>query len=258
MRILRRMFRLVKVLLWFFASGLYVSIHNRDKGWVGVACAAYWARVWASRSAKLANIKIKSHGSQEGFPGGLIVCNHQGYLDIIACASLFKIRFAPKIEIKHWPFLGWLLGLNRPVWVDRSSRQKAGEVETEIRETMLHHISMLVYPEGKTGDGSELLPFKSTPFQAVIETGRPVLPVLLFYSSDPADGDGGPLGWHGSMSFLPHVWRVLGLRSVTIDAYILPWITPLPGEDRKQLTTRLREIMACEYDRLRGRSAGEK
>lgn len=247
MRLFRRLFRLLKIYIWFWGMGLYVWLINREKGWDAVARAAHFTRIWAAQSAKIIDLKVRVEGSKDGFPGGLIVCNHQGYLDILVNASLFEIRFAPKSEMLRWPFLGKLVGLNRPVWIDRSSRQKSRHAAEEMVETMKHHISMLVYPEGTSTDGERLLPFKSTPFEAACEVGLPILPVLLRYSSTPADGDGGPLAWHGSDLLLPHIWRILGLKEICADVKILPVVYPIEGESRKELAARVHDLMETEF-----------
>jgi len=56
---------------------------------------------------------------------------------------------------------------------------------------VVHHVAerlqagdeISVFPEGTTGDGSELLPFHANLFQAAISAGAPVLPA-------PPDGTG--------------------------------------------------------------------
>ena len=123
MALIRRLVRALLLLFWFLILTVWVALVNRKKGWDGVAKAAAWTRLWARGSARIAGHKIIVYGNPEAFEGGLIVGNHQGYLDIVAHASIFRIRFAPKKEIRSWPFLGFMISLNRPVWIDRKSRQ---------------------------------------------------------------------------------------------------------------------------------------
>ena len=250
MALIRRLVRGSMLFGWFFILTVWVALVNRRKGWDGVAKAAEWTRLWARGSAWIANHRITVYGDPDAFQGGLIVGNHQGYLDIVAHASTFCIRFAPKKEIRSWPFLGFMIGLNRPVWIDRKSRQKSKETAEEMVETMRNGIAMLVYPEGTSTDGMHgLLPFKSTPFEAAAELSLPIQPTLLFYEGVPKQTE--PLAWYGEQKLLPHIWRILGLKEIRMRVYILPIIRPEPGEDRKALARRVHDMMEKEYWRVK-------
>ena len=251
MKLLRRLCRCAGLFCWFSAAGIYTMIVNPRRGWAGRRRAAEIARVWAAVSARIAGLRIRVHGDPAAFSGGLVVGNHQGYLDIPVHASVFPLRFAPKAEMRRWPFLGWIVGLSRPVWIDRSSRQKSREVAEEIAETLRQRISMVVYPEGTSSDGEHgLLPFKSTPFEAAVDAGAPILPVITLFRCEGED-PGGPLAWFGDAELLPHVWRILGLRRIEADLYLLDPVTPHPGEGRKELADRVREKMNEAYWRIR-------
>lgn len=250
MALIRRLVRALLLLLWFLILTVWVALVNRKKGWDGVANAAAWTRLWARGSARIAGHKIIVYGNPEAFEGGLIVGNHQGYLDIVAHASIFRIRFAPKKEIRSWPFLGFMISLNRPVWIDRKSRQKSKEAAEEMEATMQNGIAMLVYPEGTSTDGQHgLLPFKSTPFEAAAELALPIQPTLLFYEGVPKQTE--PLAWYGDQELLPHVWRILGLKEIKMRVYVLPVVHPEPGEDRKALALRVHDLMEREYWRVK-------
>ena len=250
MALIRRLVRALLLLFWFLILTVWVALVNRKKGWDGVAEAAAWTRLWARGSARIAGHKITVYGNPEAFEGGLIVGNHQGYLDIVAHASIFRIRFAPKKEIRSWPFLGFMISLNRPVWIDRKSRQKSKEAAEEMEATMQNGIAMLVYPEGTSTDGQHgLLPFKSTPFEAAAELALPIQPTLLFYEGVPKQTE--PLAWYGDQELLPHVWRILGLKEIKMRVYVLPVVHPEPGEDRKALALRVHDLMEREYWRVK-------
>ena len=86
--------------------------------------------------------------------------------------------------------------------------------------TLQHGINMLVYPEGTSSSGDGILPFKSTPFEAAVTAGAPVLPVLTRYL--PA-ADGRSLAWFGDTRFFSHISSISGLKEIRahVDAYIL-------------------------------------
>jgi len=247
----RRIIRLCKVVWWFLLTSYRVRQGQKGRtGWDAVACSARHAREWARGSAKIFNFEIRVHGDPGQFPGGLLVSNHQGYLDPLTHATIFPIRFAPKAEMKNWPLLGPFVGQGNPIWIDRNSRHKSKAVADEMIETLRHKINLLVYPEGTSTDGEHgILPFKSTPFEAAVDAGCHIQPLLTFFSCE--DAAGCSLAWYGESTLLPHIWKVLGLRQAKADVYILPVIEPIAGETRKELAARVYELMSAEYKRIR-------
>ncbi len=247
----RRIIRFWKVVWLFIVSSVRVRRDQMGRtGWYVVACSSRHARDWARGSAKIFNFEIRVHGDPGAFPGGLLVSNHQGYLDVLTHAAIFPIRFAPKSDMHKWPLLGPFVAQSHPIWIDRDSRQKSKEAADEMIETLRHKINLLVYPEGTSTDGEHgILPFKSTPFEAAVDAGCHIQPLLTFFScEDPA---GYPLAWFGKASLLPHIWKILGLRQTKADVYILPVVDPVAGESRKELAARVYELMSAEYKRIR-------
>ncbi len=244
-----------------FISIMWLPVIMVPTLWTHIFGGSYWDKVykisfytskWARGLAKLMGLEIRIHGDQKDADGVLIVSNHCGYLDIFTQASVFPIRFAPKMEIKYWPILGWYLGLSMPVWVNRKAPQQSVEVMKSCRETLHHGVNMLVYPEGTSTDGEEgLLPFKSTAFESVCGQHIPILPVLLVYHKTP---DGFPLAWFGDMKLLPHYWHVIGYKKQVVDVYILPKVDP-GDRDRKELARDMHELMNRKYIELKNKGA---
>ena len=250
MGILRAVYRLTAVTGWFVFLSLWVWMFNRKKGVEGGRKAAEYTRLWARGALRIINMELTVYGNPGKFSGGLVVSNHQSYLDVLIHGSVFPLRFAPKIEMKSWPFIGFMTGLSRPVWIDRSSRQKSRESAEAMTETMRGGIPMIVYAEGTTTDGQHgLLPFKSTPFEAAAEAGLPIQPVLTFYH--PVPGGKFSLSWFGHAKLLPHVWKLVQLKHIRADLHVMEPVMPLPGEERKALAVRIHDMMESEYWRIR-------
>lgn len=246
MRLLRRVIKIILLLFWSIITALPAALSLLPvRSWARVRRGAFWAQIWCTGAAKIAGVKIIAHGSSRNISGKLLVSNHLGYLDILAHGSLFPIRFTPKAEIKKWFFLGPLVALGNPVWIDRRARIKSAHYAEIFRETMLNGVSLLVYPEGTSSDGKHgLLPFKSTVFAALPESGK-IVPMVIFYRETPADS--APAAWFGDISFPAHVWGVLGLKEIKIDVFIMPEMEKMPGEERKGLANRVRDAMQKEY-----------
>lgn len=248
MKLIRRMIRIILLFLWCClimictATALLFTFSK----WSRIRRGAFWAGVWSKVSAWIVGIRLKVHGTVPEGQGYLIVSNHLGYLDVLVHGSLFPLRFAPKAEIRNWPFFGPLTALGCPVWIDRKNPRMSAIYAEEFAETMKHGISMLVYPEGTSTDGKHgLLNFKSTPFAAALECSSTILPTLLFYRTRGKSDFNA--AWFDKSPFGFHVLQVLGLRGIDIDVYILPAMPPLPDDNRKTLASRVYEVMDKEY-----------
>jgi len=248
----RKVFRIAGAFSWCFVSLIWVLIISRGTRDQRERRAPELTRFWARGLAKIIGLKVICHGDPDAFPGGLVISNHVGYLDIMAHGSLFKLKFAPKAEMRHWPLLGWLTAQSFPVWIDRSSRTKAAASSEAMADAMRKGFPMLVYAEGTSTDGEHgLLPFKSTAFEAVLQSGKNVLPCLTFYRSVPKSD--APLGWFGGIELLPHAWRILGLKELIAEVWIFDEIVPNPGETRKELALRVHDFLEQEFWRIKNR-----
>ena len=245
MNLLRKIFRIPLFVLWFVCSSTLCRLTNHGSN--ASERGLWWTLIWAKVTAWIFNLKVHVKGDVENFKGGLITANHQCALDILVLASTFKIRFAPKAEMRRWPLIGFMTQCNDPVWIDRSTPSKAKISAEAMCRTMKSGKAMMVFPEGTTSDGKDgLLPFKSTSFQAVIDSGTAVLPVVISYDEKCRSR----LQWTGNTGFLNHAWDVLGLKKTDVTVYVLNLIQPLADEDRKALAARVYDIMNQKWRSL--------
>ncbi len=239
-----RVFRIVLLLSWGLSLGFFSAFLVFRRGWAGIRNAVELCAIWARGIIWIINCKVAVHGDPSIAKGGLIVSNHLSYLDVLVQAGIFKPRFTPKSTVADWPLLGPYLKMGRPIWIDRSSKQSSITTLAEFRDTMLNSINLLVYPEGTSTDGTkEILPFKSTPFEAVTKENIPVYPILTFYSQKPGQPS---VCWYGDMTLVPHVWKILGIWSFGADIYVLDPIRP-DGRDRKELAELVYSTMLAKY-----------
>jgi 1-acyl-sn-glycerol-3-phosphate acyltransferase len=239
---IRRFYRLIALFFWF-AYTYSLAFPNYFTGWKGVKKVTRVTRLWAYGIARILNLRVNVHGDADQLTGGLIISNHVGYLDIITHASVFPVRFTPKADIAKWPILGQYLTSSRPIWIDRTSRQASRHVKQEVHDTLERGIPLIIYPEGTSSDGKQLLPFKSTPFESAINGGFPIFPILTRYKSRP---DQDTVCWYGDMTLLPHVWSLLGYSRVDADIHILEPISP-DGKNRKEIAEEAHKIMSKAY-----------
>ena len=159
----------------------------------------------------------------------LFAANHVSYTDVMILGSLVAGSFIAKSEVRSWPFFGWLARLQRTVLVDRQIRSIATQRDA-ISERFSAGDALILFPEGTSGDGNRILPFKTALFSAAAKSGGhgPVLvqPVSLAYTRL----DGIPIGrafrpffaWYGAMGLVTHLWGMIGFGTVEVVVQFHP------------------------------------
>ncbi len=142
---------------------------------------------------------------------GLVVANHLSYLDIAIFAAIMPCCFVSKSEVGRWPFFGEAAHAGGTIFLDRSSWASANEAADLISEHLPHSIPVLLFPEGTSTDGSQVLRFHGRLIHPAIEVGAPITAAAICYLPD-GNTQERELCWFGDAGFLPHLWKVLGLR----------------------------------------------
>ena len=243
MILIRRVYRLALLCGWQLIIWPSLATANLGSYWKAQHNIAKVSLLWGKGIAWIFGLKIDVVGDVKQLKNGLVVSNHTSYVDILVDAAVLPMRFVPKSSIKKWPFIGWFVGAGRPIWVDRSSRQKSREAAKAFRDTIDNGVLLLVYPEGASTNGKNVKKFKSTPFEAVADSDHWITPTLIKYGKTP---DGKPITWHGNMRLLPHIWRLLGYKKVNVQVTIMDSFKS-KGRDRKELSLYTHGIMQREY-----------
>ena len=162
-------------------------------------------------------IKLNIEGTPQK-QNALFVCNHISYLDILILGSNLNGIFVAKSEISKWPIINKLCKLGRTIFVDRNNFIKVKDQVKLISDRLDKGLSVILFPEGTSSDGSKVLPFKSS-LMGIIESKKEknykVQPVSISYSKL----DGMPVelkfrpffAWFGNMNLVSHAWKFLGL-----------------------------------------------
>lgn len=171
----------------------------------------------------------------------LLVSNHISWLDILVFASCFPVIFTPKREISRWPLVGSLTNIARVVFIDRSPRFLKQNVQ-DIRLALHGERPLLFFPEGTTGDGRSVLPFKSSFFVLAEQGVVNVQPVVIRYEVPGEQRhEPSPVAWYSEMTFLPHFWKVLQIPEISASLDLLPILGfSNGGVDRKALANMAR------------------
>ena len=169
--------------------------------------------LWVQLSCRLILASLGIHYQVEGQPPnhGLVVCNHLSYLDILILSAAMPCFFVAKVEIGGWPFFGKAARTGGTIFVDRSSLTSAMSVAEQISERLKLPIPVpvLLFPEGTSTDGSQLLRFHSRLIDPATSAGAPITAAAVRYVIDGGIAER-ELCWFGDALFLPHLWKALG------------------------------------------------
>lgn len=188
----------------------------------------------------LAGLRLTVEGKPKKH--ALLLANHLSWLDIMALASASRSVFVAHSGLAGNRGLKWMCEQNGTLFITRDQRQTVAEQVAQIREA-LGHRRLTIFPEGTTGDGREMLPFKSSLLSAVgdLPAGVPVQPVALIYD-DPEE-----IAWVGAEPGLRNAFRILA-RTHRVNL-TLRFLSPLAGPalaDRKAMAAAAREAIARE------------
>ena len=166
-------------------------------------------------------------------PHSLLVANHLSWLDIVIMAGETGCAFVSKDTLGHG-FLHWLADQNGTIYVRRSHRKGAKDQAIQIARALEGERSIALFPEGTTGPGNELLPFRSTLLEAATYADKNVAvrPVALDYGAALRD-----IVWWNEPG-MANVMRVLGRKGTMPVTVRL--LDPIAHSDRKTLALNAR------------------
>ncbi|MBO9375732.1 1-acyl-sn-glycerol-3-phosphate acyltransferase [Sphingomonas histidinilytica] len=180
----------------------------------------------------------------EGRPLGrdvLYVANHVSWLDILALGGATPTRFISKDDVGNWPLVGMLARIGGTIFIDRTSRRAAHGQVDQLGQALLDHHPVALFPEGTTGDGRSLFPFRPALFASVAPPppGIAVQPVAIDYDAAASE-----ICWTGDEDLGPNAKKVLG-RPGRLRCTIR-FLDPLPpSDDRKALAARAQAAVAA-------------
>jgi len=148
----------------------------RSCHWVG----KYWAKtlIW------LSGCSVSLEGEEHLDPDrpAIYISNHTSPLDIflgMAYAPFYSVGVAKK-EIIFYPFFGFLYLLSGHLLIDRSRSAGAVAKVKGLAELVRRwKLNIFVWPEGTRSRTGQLLPFKKGVAHLAIQTGLPVVPMVV-------------------------------------------------------------------------------
>jgi 1-acyl-sn-glycerol-3-phosphate acyltransferase len=132
------------------------------------------------------------------------------------------------------------------VFVDRYRRNEAGDKANEILERLAGGDHIVLFAEGTSSDGNNVVPFKTALFAAAKPPGASpmgakvsaqtlALTYTKIYGLPLCRRGRHVIAWYGDMDMASHAWRLLGLGPIDANIRIGPPVPLDEFPDRKAL-----------------------
>lgn len=163
----------------------------------------------------------------------IIISNHESAADIFALFTTWlQFRWLSKASVFSLPMIGQSMQWAGYVPVERGNQNSHKEAMAQSRYWLEQNISMLFFPEGSRSKDGQLKPFKTGAFRLSVDTGIPILPVVI----------------HGTRKMISKHSIVPNPANVVISA--LPAIQARDNEDIQSYMQRARELIKDELASL--------
>jgi lyso-ornithine lipid O-acyltransferase len=180
------------------------------------AAIARRAERTARRLLTIHGVTVTAAGETPRAPA-VLVTNHVSYLDPLVVAAVAPCIAIAKGEAERWPLIGAGLRALGVVFVQRGDAHSGAVALRRARRALEGGAIVLNFPEGTTGTGGAVAPFRRGIFGLARMAGVPVVPAHVSYDDDRVP-------WIGGQAFAPHYWRLS--RTARIGARVRfgePW-----------------------------------
>jgi lyso-ornithine lipid O-acyltransferase len=205
-------------------------------------------------------VRIRVSGTLKHKGGLLLVTNHVSWLDVSVISAVLPAAFVAKKEVAKWPIVGTLARLQRSIFVNRGQRLGVAAVNKEIADRLIAGDTIVLFAEGTSTAGDEVLPFHSALLGAACEAAsrsdptRPtaVQPMSVAYFGSDRTKVAWP--WYEPIGFFRHLCRVLRLREINAALACGETITCNSDTDRKLLARKLEDCVRNLLQQTRNES----
>lgn len=186
---------------------------------------------WAQKFLRILKVKLSFGGilpvcHQRGV---ILVANHISWLDIVVILAVCPVRFVAKAEIGTWPVLGRLCRNAGTLFIEREKRNDTLRINQQISSVLKTGYSVVIFPEGTTGDGDVLLHFHASLLQPAVTAQALLYPVAIRYSH--RDGSRNLNVAYVSVTILQSLMKILAEPEIQVE---LIFKEPVSGVDKNR------------------------
>ena len=203
----------------------------------------YWRQLafgsWTKAFASIAGMEIEVIGTPPK-PPFFLVTNHVSYVDIAALRATVEGVFVAKVEVRDWFLAGRIVSDMGVIFIDRKNRRDIPRAGEEIISRLNDGEGVVVFPEGTSTRGEEVLPFNSSFLEFASRTDLPVSYASISYRTRQGDPPASTMVcWWEDITFVQHIFRLFTLNGFT--AILDFGEQTVTNPDSKQLAAELRQ-----------------
>jgi 1-acyl-sn-glycerol-3-phosphate acyltransferase len=177
---------------------------------------------WSERLLRILKVRARIDGELATKAGNvLLVANHISWLDIFVLNAHHPVRFVAKAELARWPVVSQMIRGAGTVFIERERRRDTHRVNRQVARVLAGGDIVAIFPEGTTSHGTDVLPFKSSLLQAIVEADGHVQPVAIRYRTPDGNIAMAPT-YVGDTSFGQSFWAVCSERELTVELVAMP------------------------------------
>jgi 1-acyl-sn-glycerol-3-phosphate acyltransferase len=191
----------------------------------------------ARRILALLDVDVRTTGRLPA-RGAIVAAQHVSYLDVLVLVATTDVRFVAKAEVARWPLIGGLARAAGTIFLDRDRAAAAAPAAVAVAAAAARGERIVVFPEGTTGDGRVVAPFRPALFDQAGRDGTPCVPCALRYECAPPHRPETAIAWRGDERLAPHLSRLTSVAGISVD---VRFGAPRRGGGRKALAAALRE-----------------
>jgi 1-acyl-sn-glycerol-3-phosphate acyltransferase len=193
--------------------------------------------LWVMSFVRVSRMRIEVTGVPPE-PPFFLVTNHLSYTDIGAIRAVVTGIFVAKAEVRSWFLAGRICRDIGTIFIDRGNRRDIPRAGEEILQRLDAGEGVIVFPEGTSTAGTEVLPFNSSFFEFAARADLPVHYAAIGYTTPEGELPARTaVCWGVDISFFAHLWRLLKLPEYT--ATVNFGDEPVKDRDRKALAAEL-------------------
>jgi len=168
-------------------------------------------RLWANETLALLRVEVEVHDRAPQQGPLLLAANHVSWLDVLVLLAIMPARFVAKAEVARWPVIGTLTQAADTAFITRHSKRDALRVVQQVSENLGTDQGnvLVIFPEGTTSDGRQVLPFHPGLFDAAIRAAVPLQTLAIRYE----DADSGQISlapcYIDDDTLVQSLWRTL-------------------------------------------------
>jgi lyso-ornithine lipid O-acyltransferase len=202
--------------------------------------------LWAKSLLFILNIHVDVKGRPPDAPF-FLVSNHLSYIDILPLYQNLDCTFVAKKEVESWPLIGYMAKTMGVIFIDRKRKIDVGRVNQIISQSLHEHQGIVLFPEGTTSAGDQVLPFKASLLEHPATSKFDVhFATILYQTSDRDPPASENVCWWGGISFPAHILRLVQTRR--IECNIVFSEETVAHSDRKELADVLYKKVQQQFE----------